>query len=1060
MTTSNPNVAFLRKYLADINSTLATRQAGEQAYRAAFENLFAGFDGGSHRALQEPLGEAVGRPDFVIQKDGVPIGYVECKDIGVDLEREEESEQLTRYRNGLHNLILTDYVTFRWYVEGEFRREVKLAERQQDGRLRLVKGGDTDVDLLLQRFLLEDVPTIDAPDDLARRMATKARLLRETTRGVVEAEAQKGRVLPLLKTYRDLLVSDLSRDDFADMYAQTATYGLFAAWQRHSASLGPFTRQSAVFTEMTPFLQETLGQVAGPRTQQELVWVIDDLARLLQKTNREAIMSGFGKGSGQGDDPIIDFYERFLAEYDAAMRERRGVYFTPLPVVSYIVRSIDHLLRNDFDIADGLADTQRIGDGTFHRVTILDPAVGTGTFLRELVANIRQTVEDKGLGGIWPQYVKDDLLPRLHGFELLMAPYTISHLSLEIALVGDGDPGSIDLGDGINIVLTNTLEPAHEVGPTQPGLGVESMEAESARADKVKRDRPVMVVLGNPPYSGHSANKGMWIRQQIDAYKRDVPELKKPGQAKWLSDDYVKFIRFAQRRIEQTGEGILGFVTNHSYLDNPTFKGMRRSLMETFDDIYVLDLHGNAKRRERTPSGEADNNVFDIQQGVAIALFVKRSESAGELARIRHSELWGERESKYAWLAENDVRSTSWTELPAVAPEHFYFPRDEELLSEYHDGTWSVPQIFSLNGDPAPGIVTTHDQFAISWDEQEAVRKVEKLLDTTTEDEARSIWRLCSQDQWQYNRAKEELADGSWTARVHPILYRPFDTRVTVYDRNVSVHRRRRVMRHMLAGKNLGLLTTRQQSQSGITWSLCGVSRWITESGVISNKTSEINYLMPLYLYPTDEEKKNGIGVRPNLDEGFVEAVATATGLTFTPDDPGDLRSTFGPKDVFHYIYAILHSPAYRTRYADFLKSDFPRIPLTSNRELFERLIALGKRLTELHLMEAKPESQPSFPAQGTMRVDRLRFLDSGNGSGQVNINRAQYFDGISKSTWEFTIGGYRPAEKWLKDRKGRALTQDDVLHYMKMCGALAETQDLMAEIDVAITGAGGWPLG
>ena len=514
MTTSNPNRALLRKYLDCINSTLDTGQAGEQAYRTAFENLFTGFDGGSHRALQEPLGEAVGRPDFVIQKDGVPVGYVECKDIGADLKREEESEQLERYRNGLHNLILTDYVTFRWYVEGELRREVKLAERQQDGRLRLVKGGDTDVDLLLQRFLLEDVPTINAPDDLARHMATKARLLRETTIGVLDAGAQEDRVFPLLKTYRDLLVSDLSWDDFADMYAQTATYGLFAAWQRHSPSSGSFTRQSAVFTQMTPFLQDALGQVAGPRTQQELVWVIDDLARLLQKTNRDEIMKGFARAPGQ-DDPIIHFYEDFLAAYDAEMRETRGVYYTPWPVVSYIVRSIDHLLRNDFGIADGLADKQRVDNGKFHRVTILDPAAGTGTFLREVVANVRETIRQNGLGGIWPQYVKEDLLPRLHGLELLMAPYTISHLSLEIALIGDGAPGSIDLSDGVNVVLTNTLEPAHEVGPTQPGLGVESMEAESARADDVKRDRPVMVVLGNPPYSGQSANRGEWIRDLL-----------------------------------------------------------------------------------------------------------------------------------------------------------------------------------------------------------------------------------------------------------------------------------------------------------------------------------------------------------------------------------------------------------------------------------------------------------------------------------------------------------------------------------------------------------------
>ena len=1024
--------------------------------RGIREHLIGGFEGGSLQcAINEPLndGHWTARLYCSGAWDTRRL-HVECKDIGtLTFVREENSEQLKRYRHGLHNLILTDYLTFRWYVDGVFRDEKRLATRQPDGNLQPIRNGFQDVELLLRQFLDQDISLVNTPQELAQRMASRARLLRDSTKGVVEDEANKGRVFPLLRRYRELLVSDLSRDDFADMYAQTATYGLFAAWQRHPTGTEAFTRQSAVFTQMTPFLQEALGQVAGPRTQDRLVWIIDDLAKLLDRTNREAIMRGFGRGPGQ-DDPMIHFYEDFLAAYDPKMREMRGVYYTPLPVVSYIVRSIDHLLRDEFGITDGLADTQRIGDGTFHRVTILDPAVGTGTFLREVVENIRQTVKGKGLGGIWPQYVKDDLLPRLHGFELLMAPYTVSHMSLEIALVGDGSSGSIDFGNGINVVLTNSLEPAHEGRPVQPGLGVEFMEAESARADDVKRDRPVMVVLGNPPYSGHSANKGKWIRDLLDAYKRDVPELKKPAQAKWLSDDYVKFIRFAQWRIEQTGEGVLGFITNHSYLDNPTFKGMRRSLMETFDDIYILDLHGNALKREKTPDGGIDKNVFDIRQGVAIALFVKRGDSEKGLARVRHAELWGERAGKYSWLQEHDVGNTSWTELPAVAPEHFYFPRDEGLLSEYLDATWSIPEIFSPNGDPAPGIVTTHDQFAISWNEQEATRKVEQFLETATEDEARSIWRLCSQDQWQYQRAKRELGDGSWKSQVHQILYRPFDWRITVYDRNVAVHRRERVMRHMLSGQNLGLIAPRQSRDP--------IAALATRH-IIGHKALaayDINSLFPLYLYPTEEEQQKGIGITPNLDEGFIEAVSEATGLAFKPDGPGDLESTFGPEDVFHYIYGILHNPTYRTRYADFLKSDFPCIPLTHNRDLFRQLIALGRRLTELHLMEAEPQSQPRFPIEGNLRVDRLRFAETPDGSsGQIYINNNQFFDGVSKDTWEFTIGGYRPAEKWLKDRKGRTLTADDVRHYMKMCGALAETQELMAEIDRVIGGAGGWPL-
>ena len=717
-TPTNQNRQALRRYLDSVRATRATGQAGELAYRTAFETLFIEFAPGTSRALQEPLNEVVGRPDFVIQRGGVPLGYVECKDIGADLEREQDSEQLTRYRKGLHNLILTDYLTFRWYVEGEFRGEARLAAQRQGGTLETATSGYQDVDLLLQQFLDADVSTVDTPQELARRMATKAGLLRESVRAVVEAESSNGRVFPLLQRYREMLVSDLNGDAFADMYAQTATYGLFAAWQNNPDG-ATFTRESAVFTQMTPFLRDTLGHVAGPRTSKELAWIIDDLARLLDHTSREAIMRGFGARPGQ-DDPIIHFFEDFLAAYDPKMRERRGVYYTPLPVVSYIVRSIDRLLRDEFNIADGLADTQRIGDGQSHRVTILDPAAGTGTFLREVIGNIRETITHKGEGGIWPQYVKDDLLPRLHGFELLMAPYTISHLSIAIAL------GGIEIGsDDINVVLTNSLEPPHDEASQSTFIGSESIEVESSRADEVKRDKPVMVILGNPPYSGHSANKGKWINNLLrgkDGESQTGSYFHMEGvplgerTSKWINNDYVKFIRFAQWRIEQTGEGILGFITDNSYLDGVTFRGMRRSLMETFDDIYIVDLHGNANKAEKAADGGKDENVFDIRQGVAIVLLVKRSQPKGRLADVRLANLLGAREKKYEWLAEHDVDDTRWTTVPASAPQHLFVSRNEDHLDEYEEG-WNVRDLFPTN---SAGIVTANDSIVIQWTRKES----------------------------------------------------------------------------------------------------------------------------------------------------------------------------------------------------------------------------------------------------------------------------------------------------------------------------------------------------
>ena len=650
----------------------------------------------------------------------------------------------------------------------------------------------------------------------------------------------------------------------------------------------------------------------------------------------------------------------------------------------------------------------------------------------------------------------------------MMAPYAICHLKLALEIGGERGQFAMPAGERLNIFLTNSLEEAHET------LGRQMFAAEIAReaqsADAVKRDRPVMVVIGNPPYSGHSANKGKWIRDLIKDYKRGIIELKKPGQAKWLSDDYVKFIRFAQWRIERTGEGVLGFVTNHSYLDNPTFCGMRRSLIKAFDEIYLLDLHGNSKKKERAPDGGPDRNVFDIQQGVAVGLFVKRADGDDGPVRVFHADLWGEREAgtdggKYGWLAANDVESTDWVELSPKSPHYLFVPRDETLADEY-EAAWSVPAIFSPNGDPAPGIVTTHDQFAISWTPAEAASKVEGLLSTGTEDEARSIWRLCSQDQWRYERAKEELANGEWRNHIEAIQYRPFDIRATVFDRNVAVHRRERVMRHMLAGPNLGLSTTRGTEIAG-EWEHVFASRHLTQHHTVSLK--EVNYLFPLYLYPPEEDEVGtssapGLSVAdrtPNLAPEFTEALADATGIRYSPGDASDADATFGPEDVFHYVYAVLHSPEYRRRYADFLKSDFPRIPLPGSRALFLDLAGLGARLAALHLMEADGEDTPAFAVTGGNRVERVRYnAPADETPGRVWINGEQHFEGVSPETWGFTIGGYRPAEKWLKDRKGRVLSFDDIAWYQRICAVLAETPRVMDQIDVAITKHGGWPFG
>jgi predicted helicase len=634
------------------------------------------------------------------------------------------------------------------------------------------------------------------------------------------------------------------------------------------------------------------------------------------------------------------------------------------------------------------------------------------------------------------------------GFELMMAPYTVAHLKLALELADRGF--EFDEGDRINVYLTNTLE---RIAGKTGQLMAQWLTQEAEGAERVKEKVPVEVVVGNPPYSGHSTNKGKWIIQLLDEYKKGVPELKKPGQAKWLSDDYVKFIRFAHWRIARTGNGIVGFIANHSWLDNPTFRGMRASLKRDFDDIYILDLHGNSKKKERTPAAHAqhgdDKNVFDIQQGVAIVFLVRTPGTRARNARVRHAELWGSRDGKYRRLDEGEFARIGWSELDPVEPLIPFVPMDTQALGEYRRG-WSVPAIFALNGDPAPGIVTTQDEFAISWTAEEAREKVETLLATNSEEDARKLFRLCSQDQWQYERAMRELADHAWRQRVVPILYRPLDSRWTVYDRNVTVHRRERVMQQLVHEGNIAFSTVRSVETGAFTHVF--VMTGLTTHHTVSIK--EVNYVFPLWLLPEHDTLDPARNVRhPNLDPRYLKALADALGVGVSP--PFGLPDDVTPEDIFHFIYAVLHAPAYRDRYGEYLRSDFPRIPLPPDMATFGALAALGGQLVALHLLRdpALAQGGPAYPVSGDHVVDKLRYEPSKDAnSGKVWINATQYFDGIDPRAFDFRIGGYQVLEKWLKDRKGRALTIDDITHYRKIAVAIARTRALMQEVDAAAT--------
>ena len=941
-------------------------------------------------------------------------------------------------------------------------------------------------------FTLRHREVITTSHELSVRLAELARTIRDRIQTALAIETERGPLKKLMKAFQEALVHDLDANGFADMYAQTIAYGLLSA--RIADPDRKTANDFAGHMRTNPFLRdlmETFLQVGSRHTKLGVEGIdfdelgVAEVVELLDNANMEAVVRDFGDRNPR-EDPVIHFYERFLAEYDKEQRMTRGVFYTPRPVVSYIVRSVHALLRSEFGLKDGLADTTTWGEMAQRReglkipdsvspdqnfVQILDPATGTGTFLVEAIDVIHGTLlkkwraqgrRDSEMEALWNEYVPRHLLPRLYGYELLMAPYAIAHLKIGLKLYETGY--RFGSNERARVYLTNALEPAHDFLQKAFDFAIPALAEEAQAVNEVKRSARFTVVIGNPPYSGHSANKGAWVRellrgragkQRVENYFEVDGGPLNERNPKWLNDDYVKFIRLAHWQIERTGRGVLGFITNHSYLDNPTFRGMRESLAATFPRAHLLDLHGNAKKKERAPDGGKDENVFDIQQGVAVGLFTcPPSGTAPIRPAYNHADVWGVREQagggKYDQLVASDAASTEWQALSPKPPLRLFVPRDDSLYEEYEAGP-PISDIFSVS---SVGIVTARDKLAIRWTAEDMGRIAEDFSERDSE-EARAFYGLGKDARdWKVRLAQKDVqrADG----RVVSVLYRPFDRRFTYYtgrSRGFICMPRPEVMRHMLAGENLGIVTTRQCQRN---WSA------LVSNTIIAHKALaayDVNSLFPLYSYSTTALAHGSAGRKPNLNCKFIEAFGSAIRLDFTPDGAGDLTTTFGPEDVFHYLYAVLHSPEYRRRYADFLKSDFARVPLPGNRAVFSALILPGTRLVSLHLMETEDRrAGEAFPRTGSNQVDKVRYAPPTGGlPGRVWINHGQYFESVEPEIWMFTIGGYRPAEKWLKDRKGRTLSEDDIDHYRKIVTALAETRCLMVEIDEMIEAHGGW---
>lgn len=1061
---------LITNYIDNLNKRYKTGISREHAYRGDLQHLLECLLE-DVLVTNEPARIECGSPDYILTRNDIPLGYIEAKDIGKSLDSKDYKEQFDRYKKSLNNLIITDYIEFRFFLDGEQVTKIKLAEIKADNSISPLTDNFEHFIALLSNFATQVSQNIKSPTKLSKMMAGKAKLLAniiEQSLNTDTANQNDSSLKQQMEAFRAILIHDITSKQFADVYAQTIAYGMFAA-RLHDPTLSTFSRQEAaeLIPHSNPFLRKLFQYIAGYDLDHRISWIIDALADIFRATDVKVILKNFGKTTRQ-HDPIIHFYETFLAEYDPKLRKTRGVWYTPEPVVNFIVRAVDDILINEFHLPKGLADTTKTTieldsqvrdsrtksgyrkyERDVHKVQILDPATGTGTFLAETIKHIYKKHFSQ-IKGAWGDYVEYDLIPRINGFEILMASYAMAHLKLELLLAETGYTSSNN--KRLNIYLTNSLEEAHpEIGT----LFADWLSKEASDADHIKRDTPVMVVMGNPPYSGHSSNKGEWIEGLLKTYKQEPGGGKlKEKNSKWLNDDYVKFIRYGQEFVEKNGEGVIAFINNHSFLDNPTFRGMRWQLLKTFDKIYVIDLHGNSKRNEVSPDGSPDKNVFDIQQGVSINIFIKTgNKKPGELGKVLHYDLYGSRESKYHFLNENSLQEIDFNEIPNIAPQYFMVQKDFELEKTYNS-FFKITDLMPLN---VLGFQTHRDHFAIDWDKEITSSKVLNLRDQSISDEEiQKLYDLKDTSDWKLNKSRDLIQeDEQWGTRVINCSYRPFDERWCYFSSTVIDRPRKELLQHVMNRENIILGIGRQGSVVGsMEWCLATVSKSPVDANVF--RRGGVN-LFPLYLYHENDFQYSVDGTSnrsPNLNMQVVEKISNQLGISFTPEHIHG-SETFSPIDIVDYVYAVIHSAHYRKKYGEFLKSDFPRIPYPEN-DTFWKLVSSGRELRHLHLLESEllDHSVSSFPEAGDNIVNRKitktspGYEATNDDFGRVWINDSQYFDNVPLEAWEFYIGGYQPAQKWLKDRTGRKLSTEDILHYMQIITALLETVRLMREID------------
>lgn len=1006
---------MLKNYLSEIAQTTIQGDAREESYYPHLSNLVKAFSDSigknkTHITILPKKTEA-GNPDFRIW-DGQQniVGYIEAKVPGADLNKIESSEQLKRYRDTFPNVILTDFYEFRLYRDGKFVEKTSIGRPFIAKKLKTHPPVENEKEFksLFDKFFSFSLPKVFSAETLAIELAKRTRFLKEEVihQELEDEENNSNQVLGFYDAFQKYLIAGLTKEDFADLYAQTIAYGLFAARTRTD---GTFSRRLA-YNFIPPtigILKDVFQFISLGSLPQQMEVIIDDIAAVLNAADISNILQDFYK-KGKGQDPIIHFYETFLNKYDKSTQEKRGVYYTPEPVVDYIVHSLNEILKSEFNKEDGFANTD---------VTVLDPAGGTLTFLAQTAKFAIEDFTEKYGEGHRENFIKEHILKNFYAFELMMAPYAIAHLKMSFLL--DEYGYKMKDTDRFKLYLTNTLEIEDLEQTRIPGMA--SLSEESKQASLVKRKQPILAIMGNPPYSIASYNKSAFIEDIMSLYKEDVKDEK---NIQLLSDDYAKFIRFCHWKIEQVGVGVMGLITKNTYLNTTAFKGLRIKLLQSFDKVYVFNLHG--KLYEKTPDGGKDQNVFDIRVGTAILICIKSGKkNTKDYAKLLYSDLFGDRPFKYDYLEKHNINNTEWEELQ-IDPNYFFFEKKTFNEVELYNSFVKVDEIFKLNNT---GVESGRDHFILADTQRELANRLRLFISSNLPLELlRETFDLSDQPNFKLEKVKSNFKKVE-EDKIEPYYHKPFYFRSIYYDLQFLRRHSGVVMEHLKnSNNNLALILKKRSTEP--VYSHCFCSNSIVDRNFLGGQS----YIFPLWIYEGDGNLF-GASKKSNLKPEF----ETALEKCYKKKDLTE--------DIFYYIYAVLYCPKYREAFAEQLQIDYPKVPFTNDYKLFKTISEIGKSLSELHLLTSKELSKPliKFNGKGNNKVTEIDFNEA---EEKLLINPTQYFIGITKEMWEWEVGKNKPLQRWIKNAKDKELGLNETIEFGKICSAIKLTFDKQAEVD------------